>query len=232
MVDEKKKSLDLSLVFERQLAHTVCLVLLLMAAIWAAGIEGALTGSLFGISTGVWFALLLADTVVHQLFVCAAWRLELHGGKLTRWAGDTDTAFRLYSVVFAILFAARFFLIIFLAIANRGTLSIEPWLGYGVAAIIAVPAIYLFYSVKTYFGFTRAFGSDHFYAEAQSWPMVRQGIFKFTDNGMYVFGIGALWIPAFALQSTAALIAAAFSHAYIWVHYFTVEKPDMQRIYG
>jgi hypothetical protein len=48
---------------------------------------------------------------------------------------------------------------------------------------------------------------------------------------MYVFGIGALWIPAFALQSTAALIGAAFSHAYIWVHYLTVEGPDMRRIY-
>jgi hypothetical protein len=25
---------------------------------------------------------------------------------------------------------------------------------------------------------------------------------------------------------------AAFNHLYIWVHYFTVEKPDMDYIYG
>ena len=223
--------MNLSLVFERQLAHAVCLALLLTAAIWATGIVGAMDGSLFGISTGVWFAMLLADTVVHQLFVCSAWRLELHGRKLTRWVGDTGRAFRIYAVIFAILFAARFFLVTFLAIANSGSLPIDPWIGYILAAIIAVPAVYLFYSVKTYFGSTRAFGIDHFDPRARDWPMVREGIFKYTGNGMYVFGIGALWIPAFALQSTTAFIAAAFSHAYIWVHYFTVEKPDMQRIY-
>jgi hypothetical protein len=69
------------------------------------------------------------------------------------------------------------------------------------------------------------------YQHRRSTPLVRDGIFRFTPNAMYVFGLGALWIPAFALQSTAALIGAAFSHAYIWVHYLTVEGPDMRRIY-
>jgi len=32
--------------------------------------------------------------------------------------------------------------------------------------------------------------------------------------------------------ATAALVLAAFCHAYIWVHYFCTEKPDMKRIYG
>jgi hypothetical protein len=40
-----------------------------------------------------------------------------------------------------------------------------------------------------------------------------------------------LWIPDFALQATAALIGAGFSHGYIWVHYLTVERPGMRRIY-
>ena len=29
-----------------------------------------------------------------------------------------------------------------------------------------------------------------------------------------------------------ALLVAAFSHAYIWVHFFTVEKPDMAYIHA
>jgi hypothetical protein len=226
------KPTDVSLLFEGQLVHGLCLAVLVALSVWAAGIDGAMDGSLFGISTPVWFVLLLADAIVHQLFVWISWRLELHGKRLTQWFGDTEKAFRIYAVVFAILFGARFVIITLLAIANRWSLGIDPWIGYLLAAIVAVPAVYLFYSVKTYFSFRRAFGIDHFDPDARNWPMVREGIFKYTSNGMYFFGIGALWVPALAFQSSAALIGAAFSHAYIWVHYFTVEKPDMQRIYG
>lgn len=231
MRDNARRTL-LPLVFEGQLAHAVCLAVLLATAIWASGLGNAMDGALFGIPTSVWFTLLLADAIIHQLFVWIAWRLELHGKVLTRWFGDTERAFRIYAVLFAVLFAARFVLVVLLAVANRGTLDLAPWLGLLLAAIITVPAAYLFYSVKTYFSFRRAFGIDHFDPDARTWPMVREGIFKYTSNGMYVFGIGALWIPALALQSEAALIGAAFSHAYIWVHYFTVEKPDMRRIYA
>ncbi len=183
---------DLSLMFEGQAWHALCLAVLLALAIWAAGMDGAMAGALFGISSAAWFALLLADTIVHQLFVWVSWRLELHGGRLTRWFGGTERAFAFYAPIFAILFGARFVLVTLLAIANRGTLDIAPWLGLLLAAIIAVPAAYLFYSVKTYFTFRRAFGIDHFDPEARHWPMVREGIFKYTSNGMYVFGIGAL----------------------------------------
>ncbi len=232
IVNRSDTSSQSSSLFEGQLAHAFLLVALLAATIWLAGVDGAMDGSLFGVSTRVWFVLLLADTIAHQLFVWLAWRLELHGRRLTGWMGGTERAFRIYATIFAVLFAARFVIITLLAVANRGSLAMDPWLGYLLAAIIAVPAVYLFYSVKTYFGFRRAFGIDHFDPDARNWPFVRDGIFKYTSNGMYVFGIAGLWIPGLALQSTAALIAAAFSHAYIWVHYFTVEKPDMRRIYG
>jgi hypothetical protein len=226
-------SSDASPLFEGQFAHAIALMLLLALAIAAARFEGAMDGALFGVSTPVWFALLLADTVIHQLFVVIAWRLELHGKRLTAWFGGTERAFGIFAAIFAVLFGARFVLITLLAIANRGSLNLEPWVGYVLATVIAIPAAYLFHSVRAHFGFRRAFGIDHFEPDAaRDWPLVRQGIFRFTANGMYVFGIGALWIPGLALQSTAALVAAAFSHAYIWVHYFTVEKPDMTRIYG
>lgn len=224
--------MNMRLIFERQFAHILCLAVLLALTIWAMRIEGALAGSFLGISTFAWLVLLIADTVIHQFYVLSAWRLELHGKKLTQWFGDTEKAFGVYAFGFAVLFGARFVLVVLLAISNRHTLPIDPWTGYILAAIIAVPAAYLFYSVKTYFTFRRAFGIDHFDPAAREWPLVRDGIFKYTSNGMYYFGIGALWIPGFALQSTAALIAAAFSHAYIWVHFYTVEQPDMRRIYG
>jgi hypothetical protein len=49
---------------------------------------------------------------------------------------------------------------------------------------------------------------------------------------MYTFGFFMMWIPPILAASKAGLLLAAFSHLYIWVHYFTTEKPDMERIYG
>lgn len=100
------------------------------------------------------------------------------------------------------------------------------------SGILLIPAIYLFYSIKKYFGFDRAFGIDHFYPEKfKNEPMVKQGIFKYTLNGMYVFGFLILWIPGILLQSKAAVLLALFNHIYIWVHYYFTELPDMKMIY-
>ena len=49
---------------------------------------------------------------------------------------------------------------------------------------------------------------------------------------MYVLRFVLLWMPAFLFQSSNALVITSFSHAYIWVHYFATEKPDMKHIYG
>ena len=48
----------------------------------------------------------------------------------------------------------------------------------------------------------------------------------------YVFGFLLLWAIAVAAGSRAALVAAAFQHAFIWAHYLWVERPNMQVIYG
>jgi len=116
--------------------------------------------------------------------------------------------------------------------SNRNSLPIEPWIGYLAAVILLVPAIYLVYSVKRYFSFERAFGIDHFDTSYRNMPLIRKGIFTWTPNAMYVFGFLILWVPALLFQSVAALIVAAFSHLYIWVHYYCTELPDMRRIYG
>ena len=62
--------------------------------------------------------------------------------------------------------------------------------------------------------------------------MVKQGIFRFSSNAMYVFGFFLLWVPGILGQSKAALLVAAFNHLYIWVHYYFTEQPDMEIIYG
>ncbi len=49
---------------------------------------------------------------------------------------------------------------------------------------------------------------------------------------MYVFGLLIFWIPGLLTASSPALLVALFSHIYIWVHYYSTEKPDMARIYG
>lgn len=188
------------------------------------------SGQLWQVPTTTWFYATLANAVVHQLFVLLCWRLELHGGHLTRSFGRS--AFPVYAVLFTLLIVARPVLVTFTAIA--GVHTIEDWaLPMKVlSGLCALLAAYTMVSVKRYFGFRRAFGIDHFDPEYRSVPFVRKGVFRFSGNAMYVYGFLALYIPGLWCQSSAALVAAALSHLYIWVHYFTTERPDIRRIYG
>jgi protein-S-isoprenylcysteine O-methyltransferase Ste14 len=119
-----------------------------------------------------------------------------------------------------------------LAAANAGTLPLHPAAAVALSLLLALPVIYLFHSLRTYFGFKRAFGIDHFDPSYRSRALVRKGIFRYTPNGMYVAGLLILWIPGLLLRSQAALAVAVFSHLFIWGHYFCTEKPDMEYIYG
>lgn len=216
--------------FYGQGAHFGSLALLL-AGLWAISrVPGFHDGEYLGLGTGTWVLLTVADAVIHQVFVWICWRLELEGRRLTRLLGRA--AFPAYAAVFTLLIVARPILITCLAISNAGTLPLNRTVGLGLSLIVAIPAAYTFYSVKRYFGFRRAYGIDHFDESYRSTPLVEQGIFRFTANAMYTWGLLALWIPGLALQSVAAVAAAAFSHIYIWVHYFCTEKPDMERIYS
>ena len=118
-----------------------------------------------------------------------------------------------------------------LAFSSRNTLAVPDVLVYLLAGIIIPPVIYLEYSVKKYFTIERAYGIDHFDKEFNK-PFVKKGIFRYTDNGMYIFGLMVLYLPGLLLFSEAALIVALFNHVYIWVHYYTTERPDMKTIYG
>ena len=59
----------------------------------------------------------------------------------------------------------------------------------------------------------RAFGIDHF-DKTYNVPYVKAGIFRYTDNGMYIFGLMILYLPGLLLFSKAALVVAIFNHLY------------------
>ncbi len=225
---------------EGQLTHAVLLVALLAGVFVAQSLwQPAGSGAFAGLSTSVWFAIALAVPIVHQLFVVAAWRLQLdrtlrdpRRRERDGASKTTSAGFIAYLVVFFVLFAARMASVIALSISNAAAVDVSPAPRIIVAVLLAIPSFYLFYSVTRYFGFIRAAGADHFDARYRSMPLVRRGIFRYSRNSMYVYGLLALWIPGIIAAAPAAVLAAAFQHAYIWVHYYCTELPDMRRIYG
>jgi hypothetical protein len=49
---------------------------------------------------------------------------------------------------------------------------------------------------------------------------------------MYAFLFLCFWSLALLAGSRAALASALFQHAYIWVHMYCTEGPDMCVLYG
>jgi len=224
--------LKVKIILKQQVWHFLILgVLLFLLYLVASTDEAFLQGELFGLSTRFWLTIALLSPIVHQLYVLICWRMELHFNSLSNLFGAK--AFKLFKAVFALLILSRPISICFLAFSNAYTVNIGTSLSYIVSLMLAIPSVYLFYSVKKYFGSDRAMGIDHFEpAKYRDTEMVKEGIFKYTSNGMYWFGFFILWIPGVLLQSKAALAIALFSHIYIWVHCFFTEKPNMNVIYG
>ena len=206
-------------------------LLILLAALYSFVDKEMLGGQYIGWSTTAWFALALAIPILHQVYVSLFWRSELYYNYLTQKFGSS--AFKLFKIGFMVLFVSRLVSIIFLSIANQRSLHLDIIIAYIIACTLFLPVVYLLYSVKTYFGFDRAIGIDHFEPDKfKGQPLVNEGIFKYTSNGMYVYGLLVLYIPGFLLLSKAAILAALFNHVYIWMHYYFTERPDMKHIYG
>jgi protein-S-isoprenylcysteine O-methyltransferase Ste14 len=221
---------QVQLIFEKQWLHASLLAVFLVGLVWVGRFHAVQFGQLWGVSTKAWLWLAVALAIAHQVFVWACWRSQLYESLLTRMFGSRG--FDVYAVGFSILGIARVAAVFILALSNRDTLYVDVKVLRVVAVIAAIPAAYLFYSVMRYFGFKRAFGIDHFDKSYRSLPFVRKGIFRFTRNGMYVFGFCFFWVPGLWFASAAALCVALFNHLYIWVHYYTTELPDMKRVYG
>ncbi len=218
-------------IFELQIWHFFSLIVLLLSIkLYIYNRPEVLNGSLWGIGTNEWLWLAIAVPIIHQIYVWLVWRLELYKKTFTKRYG-LNRAFKLYAIGFSLLFVSRLIAIIFLAYSNKNSLPIVPVLSYVLAVVIAIPIIYLFYSIKKYFTIARAYGIDHFDKNYNE-PYVKKGIFKYTDNGMYVYGLMILYLPGLLFLSEAALLVALFNHVYIWVHYYFTERPDMVTIYG
>jgi len=178
-----------------------------------------------------WYRLAIAVPVAHQIYVWLSWRLQLRDQAFTSCCG-LEKGFRIYVVGFFALFGSRFLTLLLLALADQGSVDMAMPLRLALAAPIFALSGYTMYSMKTYFGFKRAAGIDHFDPGYRSKPLVREGAFKWTGNAMYVFALQGTWLFGILAASKLAMIVAAFQTVYIWVHYFATEKPDMEHLYG
>jgi len=201
-----------------QWLHLACLVILFPLA-WVAWKR---IGEPFAFA--FWVA--MAFPVAHQVFVWLAWRFELRSSATSRLLG-----FQGYVALFFLLFGGRFVSLLALAWVDRDSLGLPPLPRIMATALLALIGIYAMYSVKRYFGMARAAGADHFDPRYRDLPLVNEGIFRFTNNGMYHFAFLLFWAIALGFDSRAALLVAAFSHIYIWVHFHATEKPDMIFLY-
>jgi hypothetical protein len=202
-----------------QSLHFACATVLL-GLVWVAW-------SYLGEPFPVAFWIAVAFPIAHQVFVWLAWRLELRSAATSKSIG-----FRGYLALFFLLFGCRFISLLALAWMDRGSLELPILPRAIVTILLTLPGIYAMYSVARYFGMMRAAGVDHFDPRYRGTPLVRKGIFRFTSNGMYLYAFLLFWAIAVGLDSAAALTVAAFSHAYIWVHYYATEKPDMDFLYA
>ncbi|TWT87427.1 hypothetical protein Mal64_29660 [Pseudobythopirellula maris] len=173
------------------------------------------------------FGTAVAMPIAHQLFVWLAWRTELGSKAVSRTIG-----FGGYMALFFLLFGGRFVTLLWLAWIDRGSLGLPSALAATAGVLLAMPGVYTMHSVARYFGFARAAGADHFDERYRTMPLVRRGVFRYTSNGMYAVAFLLFWAIALGFNSSAALVVAAFSHAYIWVHYYATERPDMAWLYG
>lgn len=198
--------------------HFTCITLLLILVYFAWKYLGEPFPLLFWGAVGV--------PVVHQIYVWLAWRLELQHALISKIIG-----FHGYVIIFLVLFTGRFISLLALAWVDRGSLNFSIISVTILTLLLALPGIYAGYSVIRYFGIARAAGADHFDSRYRNMPLVKKGIFRFTSNGMYLYVFLLFWAIAVGFNSSAALTVAAFSHVYIWVHFYSTEKPDMDLIY-
>ncbi len=181
----------------------------------------------FGHPTPIAFWVAVTIPIMYQVFVWLTWRLEFRSQATSQTIG-----FFGYVSLFFVLFEGRFVSLLILAWLDRGSLHLHIIPQVSTTILFGALGLYAIYSVKRYFGMKRAAGADHFDSSYRTLPPVTEGIFRYTRNGMYVYAFLLFWMIAIGLDSSAALVVAAFTHAYIWVHFYATEKPDMDYLYA
>ena len=179
----------------------------------------------FEISALSWFMIAMSIPLIHQTFVWICWRSELC------WKSVSNTVgFKGYVIIFFLLIISRLSAIV-LCFVDYGSLYKPSLLAWMLSIILFIPGVYTMYSVKKYFGFLRAAGADHFDPKYRDMSFEKRGIFKWSSNAMYVFGIGIPFAFAVATGSKSMFIVAIYTYISIWLHYFCTEKEDFKYIY-
>lgn len=217
-------------ILKNQIWTLLFLLLFLFIFVVVLPMRNFQSGELWGISTINWVIISIILSISHQVYVLVCWRYEIYHSTITKIFGTRG--FLLYEIGFFILFFSRIISIFLLAISNANTLPIPVMFRLIIAGIMIIPMLYAFYSILRYFGIHRAAGADHFLPEYRKIPFVRGGIYKYFSNAMYLFALFILWIPGLLFGSITAILIATFNYIYVWVHYYTLERPDFKIIYG
>lgn len=208
--------------FKEQFAHLLLVAVLVPGVLHLLGpLEPAAR------RTAGW---LIGIVVAHQVVVWLVFRAQLCFGTLTRLLGRADLA--VWSVVFFPFLAARVAGTVALVRLEGGSLGGPRALHLLGGALLLIPALYTLWSVIVDFGLIRAVGADHFRDRYREMPLVTKGAFRFSSNAMYTFAFLGLWAIGLFAASRAALATALFQHAYIWVHWYCTEQPDLAVLYG
>lgn len=228
-MEREKTSIPVRYLFEGQFQHILLLACLVPGAIYLA--LPALDGSSWlGISDQTWFIATIILAIVHQAVGWFVFRFQLVYSLFSRLFGKYDML--VWGIIFFPLLLLRPVLILGLGFADYGSLESFRTIQIIAGIILLIPAFYTGWSIEKYFGVPRALGGDHFRQQYREMPLVKEGAFKYSSNAMYAFAFLLFWAIALFTGSRAALASALFQHAYIWVHLYCTENPDMQLIYG
>ena len=211
--------------FKHQIWHIGGTIVLFFIGVQIVDLDNN-TSTFLGISALSWFMIGMAIPLLHQVYIWLCWRSELCWKSISNSIG-----FKGYLIVFFILIISRFSAVI-LCFVDYGSLYKPGWLAWIISIIIFIPGLYTMYSVKQYFGFIRAAGADHFDLKYKNMPFEKRGIFKWSSNAMYMFGLSIPFAFAISTGSESMFIVSVYSYISIWLHYFCTEKEDFKIIYG
>ncbi|MBC8298527.1 MAG: hypothetical protein H8E55_22385 [Pelagibacterales bacterium] len=214
----------LSFFFKGQIWHLGGTIVLFYIGAQFVDLESN-SNTFIGISALNWFIIAMSIPLIHQTYVWICWRSELCWKSISSSIG-----FKGYLIVFFILIILRFSAVV-LCFVDYGSLYTPGWFAWVLSIIVFIPGAYTMYSVKKYFGFMRAAGADHFDPKYRDMAFEKRGIFKWSSNAMYVFGLAVPFAFATAAGSQSMFIVAVYSYISIWLHYFFTEKEDFKIVY-
>jgi len=215
--------------FRKQQYHAASLVLLLLLMGGALWMPGMTAGRYLGVDTVTWYSITVVLVVLHHLYVWFCWRAELHHQTLSELFGSAG--FTVYATGALFFLLARPILVVVVGVANRNSLWIPDLVCRVLTVVLALLSGGAIYATLQRMSFQQVLGADHFHEQIPERGLTRDGIFRYVSNPLFTLGMLGLWIPGVIFRSKAALVLALFQHVYVWVHYVTIECPDIQVLY-